>query len=70
MARNRWNYHNSAMTFHATLNGSLERLKPSPVSEDDRTIVDAAIKCTEPLEMLNDQKERHRYGTEIGRAHV
>lgn len=63
MTKKRWNFHNSALTFHATISGSLERIKPNPATEDDRTVIDANIKCTEPLEMLNDQKERHRYAT-------
>ena len=62
---NRWNYHNSALKYHATLTGSLERLKDTPSSESDRTVLDAAVKCTPPIEMHNDEKERHRYGTVV-----
>ena len=59
----RWNFHNSALKLHATLTGSLERLKDNPISDTDRTIVNATVKLTPPLEMLNDEKERHRYGS-------
>jgi len=63
--KQRWNYHNSALTFHATLDGSLERLKDSPTSVTDRNIIDPNIKSTEPIEMLNDEKERHKYATVV-----
>lgn len=63
MTRKRWKFHNSALAYHAVLSGSLERLKTNPVDDDDRTVIDSAVKCTEPIEMLNDEKERHRYGT-------
>lgn len=61
--KNRWKFHNSALKLLATLTGSLERLKDNPISVTDRTIVNAAVKLTQPIEMLNDEKERHRYGT-------
>jgi hypothetical protein len=63
--KQRWNYHNSALSFHATLDGSLERLKDSPTSVTDREIIDPNIKCTEPIEMLNDEKERHMYASMV-----
>lgn len=63
MTRNRHNYWLSALTYHCILTGSLQRLKDSPADDNDRTVIDAAVKCTEPIEMLNDEKERHRYAT-------
>ena len=61
--RNKFNFHKSALKFAATEAASLERLKANPVDDSDRTILDATVKITPPLEMLNDEKERHRYGT-------
>ena len=61
--RNRFNYHKSALLYAATETASLQELKADPVDDSDRTILDANLKITPPLEMLNDEKERHRYGT-------
>lgn len=47
----------------ATETGSIERLIDNPTYEDDRQVVDGKARFTPPIEMLNDQKERHRYGT-------
>lgn len=59
----RWNFHLSSLKLLATLRGSLERLKDNPASVTDRTVIDAAVELTEPIEMLNDEKERYRYGS-------
>jgi hypothetical protein len=59
----RWNFHASALKFMATESASLQRLKDSPTGPTDRTIIDATVKLTPPIEMLNDEKERHRYAT-------
>ena len=58
-----YNYHLSALKHLCTLTAKIERLKDSPVSATDRTLIDSAVKITPPIEMLNDEKERHRYGT-------
>ena len=63
MTSNRHNYYGSALKYAATESASLQELKADPVDDDDRTILDANVKITPPLEMLNDEKERHRYGT-------
>ena len=63
MTRNRFNFHKSALKFSATEAASLQRLKDNPVDDNDRTILDANLKITPPLEMHNDEKERHRYAT-------
>lgn len=63
MPLNRWNFHLSSLKLLATLEGSLERLKDNPTSITDRTVINAAVQLTEPIEMLNDEKERFRYGS-------
>lgn len=60
---NRFNFYASALKYQATETGSLQRLKDNPVSDTDRTVIDPAVKFTPPLEMQNDEKERHRYAT-------
>lgn len=59
----RYNFYASAIKFQATETGSLERLKDNPVDDSDRTILDPAVKLMPPMEMQNDEKERHRYAT-------
>lgn len=65
VTRKRWNYHESALSFHCTQTGQLERLKDNPVDDTDRTVLDAAVKVSEPIEMQNEEKERYRYGTGV-----
>lgn len=57
-----YSYHLSALKFHADRTGTLERLKDNPVSDTDRTVIDTDVKITAPIEMQNNEKERHRYG--------
>ena len=47
----------------ATETGSIERLIDNPTYDDERQVIDGKVKFTPPIEMLNDMKERHRYGT-------
>lgn len=58
-----YNFHNSSLRYHCKLTASLERLKDNPVDDNDRNVIDAAVKMTDPIEMLNDLKERHRYAS-------
>lgn len=58
-----YNYHKSALKFLCNLTATLERLKDNPIGPADRTLIDSALKISPPIEMQNDEKERHRYAT-------
>jgi hypothetical protein len=61
--KKRWKFHDAALKFSCTEAAVLNRLKANPVDETDLTVIDADFKITPPIEMLNDEKERHTYGT-------
>lgn len=63
VTKKRWKFHNAALKYSCTEAAVLNRLKASPVDDSDVTVVDDDFKITPPIEMLNDEKERHRYGT-------
>ena len=54
-------YHLSGLKHLCTETGTLERLKDSPVDDTDRTLIATAINVSPPIEMQNDERERHRY---------
>jgi len=63
VTKKRWKFHNAALKYSCTEAAVLNRIKPSPVDENDFNVIDDDFKITPPIEMLNDEKERHRYGT-------
>jgi hypothetical protein len=61
----KYNYHKSALKYLCVHSATLERLKDSPADDDDRTLIDANLKMSPPIEMQNDEKERHRYASQF-----
>lgn len=59
MIKKRWKFHNAALKYSCTEAAVLSRLEDDDVS----TIVDDEFNITPPIEMLNDEKERYKYGT-------
>lgn len=61
--KKKWKFHLNALKYQATEVAELQRIKDDPLDDTDFEIVDDNFKITPPIEMLNDEKERHRYGT-------
>lgn len=63
VTKKRWKFHNAALKYSCTEAAVLNRLKANPVDDLDVNVIDNDFKITPPIEMLNDEKERHEYGT-------
>ncbi len=63
VTKKRWKFHNAALKYSCTEAAVLYRLEDAPVDPDILFTVDDDFKITPPIEMLNDEKERYKYGT-------
>lgn len=63
MTKKRWKFHGAALNLACTESAELYRLEDNPTDPDVFVMVANDFKITPPIEMLNDEKERHRYGT-------
>ena len=53
----------AAMNMNCTHTCSLQRVPQDATADTERTVIQAELRCTSPIELKNDERERDQMGT-------